>query len=145
MTPRVRVRAIIEYEGQLLLVRNRSSPDFWALPGGGVDNGEDIITALHRELVEETGIVPLIGKLLYVHQFGQPGSYQLPEFFFHVRNGNDYQNIDLSTTSHGSNELAEIDFKQLDAATMRPDFIVTELPTLLSEGFDGPTRFKLSI
>ena len=30
--------------------------DCWHIPGGGVDEGEDLITALKREMLEETGI-----------------------------------------------------------------------------------------
>ncbi len=34
----------------------------WALPGGGLEPGEDDVTALHRELAEEVGMVdPSIG------------------------------------------------------------------------------------
>lgn len=38
--------------GQMLLVRERSNPDYW-LPGGGIEPGESPEAALARELVEE--------------------------------------------------------------------------------------------
>ena len=46
------VRAVIENDGLYLLVSNKVSPDFWCLPGGGVESGEDILTAMERELLE---------------------------------------------------------------------------------------------
>lgn len=39
-------------EGQMLLVGERSNPEYW-LPGGGVEPGESAEVALARELVEE--------------------------------------------------------------------------------------------
>ena len=38
--------------GQMLLVGERSNPDYW-LPGGGIEPGESAEVALARELVEE--------------------------------------------------------------------------------------------
>ena len=38
----------------------------WFLPGGGIDHGEDPVTALRREFAEETGLEVLVGPLLGV-------------------------------------------------------------------------------
>lgn len=42
-------------DGQVVLIR-RSDNGFWSLPGGMVDWGEDVPTAVRRELIEETGL-----------------------------------------------------------------------------------------
>ena len=53
------VRAVITTpDNSLLLVRFEfPTATVWALPGGGLDPGEDHITALRRELYEEVGLV----------------------------------------------------------------------------------------
>jgi ADP-ribose pyrophosphatase YjhB (NUDIX family) len=54
-------------DGRIVLIRRRDD-NCWALPGGMVDWGEDILTALHRELKEETGLQVLqIGRLVGVY------------------------------------------------------------------------------
>ncbi len=53
------VRAVITTpDDSVLLVRFEfPTVTMWALPGGGLDPGEDHLTALHRELHEEVGLV----------------------------------------------------------------------------------------
>lgn len=50
--------AVIEHEGQLLLVRNRrkNGSAYWTTPGGVIDEGESVLSGLAREVFEETGL-----------------------------------------------------------------------------------------
>ena len=51
--------------GQVLLIR--SPRRGWEPPGGQVENGEDVLTALKREILEESGIAVETGKLVGVY------------------------------------------------------------------------------
>jgi ADP-ribose pyrophosphatase YjhB (NUDIX family) len=71
MEPRIRVSAMLRWEGRVLLCRHEKSGrgEYWLLPGGGVNSGESLVTALHRELWEEVGIddkLPLEGPIALV-------------------------------------------------------------------------------
>ncbi|WP_028166927.1 NUDIX hydrolase [Bradyrhizobium elkanii] len=56
--PQLAVSGAIFRDGKVLLVRRARSPGkgFYSLPGGRVEFGEYLHTALHREVDEETGL-----------------------------------------------------------------------------------------
>ena len=54
---RVATKALIINYGKLLVV-NEKDDDWWNLPGGGIDHGEEIEPSLVRELNEEIGLKP---------------------------------------------------------------------------------------
>lgn len=62
--PQLAVSGAIFRDGKVLLVRRARSPGkgFYSLPGGRVEFGETLHTALHREIDEETGLrVEILG------------------------------------------------------------------------------------
>ncbi|MCQ6962738.1 NUDIX domain-containing protein [Methanolobus chelungpuianus] len=68
-TPKLTVDAVIIYDGRIVLVQ-RKNPPFegkFALPGGFVDIGETVESAVVREAREETGLSIEIVKLLGVY------------------------------------------------------------------------------
>lgn len=63
------VDAIIPYEGKIVLVKRKNEPfkDFYALPGGIVEYGETVESAVLREVEEETGLRGKIHSLVGVY------------------------------------------------------------------------------
>jgi len=65
--PLIGVGALIFNRGRILMAQRGKEPlkGWWSLPGGAVEAGETLDTAVRREVLEETG---LIVKPLRVHE-----------------------------------------------------------------------------
>lgn len=69
-TQRIGAYAVVIRDDALLLTRISAvgyPSGWWALPGGGIDQGEAPSAALVRELYEETGLTPDSVRLIDVH------------------------------------------------------------------------------
>ena len=152
MRRRVNVRGIIINENgeifcQQLTANNGKGRNFWCTPGGGLEMGESLLDGLRREMIEETGVKPEIGKLLFIQQFAESGEQSAHgpneqlEFFFLITNWQDYQHIDLEQTSHGVEEVAKCGFVDPKTTRILPSYLtevnlnqlvnkLTEVPVL---------------
>jgi 8-oxo-dGTP diphosphatase len=80
MQPRIRVSALLRWEGRILLCRHeKPGKEYWLLPGGGVNGGESLADALQRELLEEVGIddeLPLEGPIAIADSIAPERSFK---------------------------------------------------------------------
>ena len=103
----IRCRAIIINDGKLLVVKHKPNSDFYALPGGHLEWGEGVKECMIREIIEELGVRPEPGRLLYVNTFiDKTRMIHSVEFFFEVLNAKDYVNTETLSKSH-AHEIAE--------------------------------------
>lgn len=129
---RVCVRGIIYKNGKLfgqeLKNKDGTSRGFWCTPGGGLDPRESLIEGLRREIIEETGVIPDIGGLLFIQQFADTinrtshGEDEQLEFFFHIKNADDFESVD-ENASHFDEEIFNYGFINPATDNILPKFL----------------------
>ena len=66
---------ILNNNNQVFVGKRKDNPvDKWQMPQGGVDKGEDFITAMKRELIEETSIknIKILKEIQNIYQYELP-------------------------------------------------------------------------
>lgn len=127
--PRVGVGVVIFINGKLLLVKRRQAPAAgrWTLPGGLVEIGESLQSAIKREVAEELGIQIEIDRLIDTLDYIQKDAagnveyhYVLVDYLAYVtsgtlRAGSDVQEYKLIAWE----ELENIDIPEFTRTFLR--------------------------
>lgn len=111
------VNALIFDSGRKkILLTRRSDNGLWCVPGGAIDSGESVEEACIREVVEETGLLVRVTKLV--------GVYSTPHKIIRYADGNEYQSLNIVmeteiiggelTTSEETTEVGYFDVNALD-------------------------------
>ncbi len=126
---RVTLRGVIYRDGKLFCQMLKKDPHnevepYWCIPGGGIDFGETLEEGLIREIIEETGVTPEVGRLLFIQQY-HDGDKEFLEFFYEIKNVDDFDTIDLASTSHGLIEIDKYGFIDPRKENVLPAFFQT--------------------
>jgi ADP-ribose pyrophosphatase YjhB (NUDIX family) len=109
---KVGVTAVIERDGKILVERRADDADVWAFIGGTLEDGEELLDTLRREVREETGYEVESARLLGV--FSDPTVCRVISIAFRATVAGDMEPR-LSSESAGMrfvghDELADLPF-----------------------------------
>jgi len=130
----VRAAAVILHAGCALLHR-APGDEYWALPGGRVEVGEEASATIVREMREELGEEVVCGRLLHVAEnfFDLAGrrNHEIG-FYFLVSLAHDSAHLDKARTYRGIESHLDLEFRwfpitELAAVNLRPTFLPASL------------------
>lgn len=68
-TPRISARALVIQQNAVLVTEYEDEAGVWyTLPGGGQQHGEDLVSCVQREMLEEIGWEVTVGKIRFVRE-----------------------------------------------------------------------------
>jgi 8-oxo-dGTP diphosphatase len=120
---------IIIKDDKVLICQRRKNSYYelkWEFPGGKVEEDEDTIGCLKRELEEELDINADIDKLIYVQKFKYPDGFEFEISFYLIKHfeGTLKNKVFENILWVSYNELKEFDFLEADKEVI--DHLLTD-------------------
>jgi 8-oxo-dGTP diphosphatase len=100
--PKPTVDIIIHKDDAIVLIERNNPPLGWALPGGFVDEGEQLEHAAIRETKEETGLDVTLQEMLYVYSNPKrdPRQHNISVVYIGEASGNPQGNDDANVAQY---------------------------------------------
>jgi len=129
-----RVRAIIVEKGAVLTFKRVKLDEiYWAFPGGGIEDGEEMEDALVRECKEELGVDVQVQELMFENTFVHKKYGEQKEYFYRcvivggelgTGDGPEFQE---NSNYEGTHELEWLDMNKLEKYDLRPEEVKKRL------------------
>jgi 8-oxo-dGTP diphosphatase len=120
------VKAAILQNGKLLIVQRAKNEKVaggtWECPGGKVEFGEDLETALKREVKEETGLNINVKKILYASVYNSSDSSRQFIILTYLSSGDNDHTVTLSNEHMNYQWVSKAQAKSLLAPNIIRDF-----------------------
>lgn len=100
MEKRIAVKSFIVNNRKLLILKRADDdvqkPGIWEVPGGRIDDNEDLILGLMRETKEETGLEIRVDKEISIRHFTRDDGQKIEMHIFLCKAINDINKMNLS-------------------------------------------------
>jgi ADP-ribose pyrophosphatase YjhB (NUDIX family) len=134
--------ALLSSAGLLLVRHQKKDRSYWLIPGGGLEFGESMREAAHRELLEETGLEVEVGSFLMVAESLAPDrSRHVVHMVFrgHVTGGTlGLGDEHMEPHERRIVEVRWVSLEEVRKVVMHPPFVEQLLQALQAKDRDGP-------